>query len=179
MVRQGSRFDVVGQLPALRRYARVLTRDDAETEELLQDALVRAYERRSSFDSGRSLRGWLLSILHNRFIDRIRTRKAERHRLEKAAIGAESTFAPPQEHVVRLAEVREAFLELPEEQRSALHLVAIEGLAYQEAADALSIPLGTLMSRVGRARASLRAVEDGSRKVPKLKIVGGRTDDGA
>ncbi len=73
MVTGSSRFDVVGQLPALRRYARVLTRDDTEAEELIQDALVRAYERRATFEPGRGLRGWLLSILHNRFIDRMRS----------------------------------------------------------------------------------------------------------
>ena len=65
---------------------------------------------------------------------------------------------------MRLAQVREAFFSLPEEQRSALHLVAIEGLSYSQAADASGVPLGTLMSRIGRARAALREMEDGSRQ---------------
>ena len=63
---------------------------------------------------------------------------------------------------MRLSQVRDAFLGLREEQRAALHLVAIEGLSYQEAAHALGVPLGTLMSRIGRARAALRDMEDGS-----------------
>ncbi|TIN44072.1 MAG: hypothetical protein E5Y32_17710, partial [Mesorhizobium sp.] len=75
---------------------------------------------------------------------------------------------------VRLAQVREAFFKLPDEQRSALHLVAIEGLTYSQAAEASGVPLGTLMSRIGRARAALREMED---KLPAhakshLKIVG-------
>ena len=81
----------------------------------------------------------------------------------------------PQEHSVRLAQVREAFLNLPEEQRAALHLVAIEGLTYSEAAEAIGVPLGTLMSRIGRARAALRDMEDVSsaRTKSHLRIVGG------
>src|SRR3954454_24654349 len=96
--------------------------------------------------------------------------------------GAIETVAPAdQESSVRLQQVRQAFLNLPEEQRAALHLVAIEGLSYQEAAGALGIPLGTLMSRIGRARAALRAFEDGTIPVPhhesptrpNLRLVGG------
>ncbi len=75
---------------------------------------------------------------------------------------------------MRLLQVRRAFIDLPEEQRAALHLVAIEGLSYQEVANALGIPLGTLMSRIGRARASLRELEEGAPvKGNHLKIVGG------
>jgi RNA polymerase sigma-70 factor (ECF subfamily) len=75
---------------------------------------------------------------------------------------------------VRLAEVRQAFLALPEEQRSALHLVAVEGLSYQQAADVIGVPLGTLMSRIGRARAALRDMEEGgsAKARPNLRIVG-------
>ena len=70
-------------------------------------------------------------------------------------------LAPSQDHALRLAEVRRAFLTLPEEQRAALHLVSIEGLSYEEAAASLGIPIGTLVSRVSRARARLREIENG------------------
>jgi RNA polymerase sigma-70 factor (ECF subfamily) len=74
-------------------------------------------------------------------------------------------------------EVRDAFFSLPEEQRAALHLVAIEGLSYDEAAATLGIPIGTLMSRIGRARATLRSLEaEQPGKAAYLKIVGGRDD---
>ncbi|GAB1583441.1 sigma-70 family RNA polymerase sigma factor [Phyllobacterium phragmitis] len=178
MIGTRNRFDVIGQLGSLRRYARALTRDEADAEDLVQDALAKAYERRASFRSGGNLRAWLLSILHNAFVDRIRSRRAETVRIDAVKQISETQVQPPQEHVVRLAQVRQAFFDLPEDQRAALHLVAIEGLSYQEAADTLKIPLGTLMSRIGRARASLRALE--ADRPPQsrthLKIVGGRDE---
>lgn len=168
------RFDIMGQLGSLRRYARSLTRDSADAEDLVHDALVRAYERRGSFRSGGNLRAWLLSIVHNAFIDGLRTRKSEAARLDQAGYLADANVDAPQEHSVRLAQVREAFFKLPEEQRSALHLVAIEGLTYSQAAEVSGAPLGTLMSRIGRARAALREMEDTSpsRAKSHLKIVG-------
>lgn len=168
------RFDIIGQLGSLRRYARSLTRDGIEAEDLVHDALVRAYERRDTFRSGGNLRAWLLSILHNTFIDRVRSRRSETARLEQAGYLAEDSTPAPQEQSVRLAQVRVAFFSLPEEQRSALHLVAIEGLSYQQAANASGVPLGTLMSRIGRARAALRQMEEAPvRGKNHLRIVGG------
>ncbi|WP_445504023.1 sigma-70 family RNA polymerase sigma factor [Microvirga sp. G4-2] len=174
------RMDVIGLLGPLRRYARSLTRDETQAEDLVQDTLVRAYERRASFRSGGNLRGWLLSILHNTFIDQRRRHVAEYRRLEQAAAFVDTEAPPEQESRVRLQQVQTAFMSLPDEQRAALHLVAIEGLPYQEAADALKIPVGTLMSRLGRARAALRGFEAGSdlsrpaqNKSPSLRIVGG------
>lgn len=174
MKRSMPRFDIVGQLGSLRRYARSLTRDSTDAEDLVHDALVRAYERRGTFCSGGNLRAWLLSIVHNAFIDRVRARRSEAARLDQAGYLADGSTPAPQEHSVRLAQVREAFFSLPEEQRSALHLVAIEGLSYSQAADASGVPLGTLMSRIGRARAALRAMEDAAPSKAKnhLRIVG-------
>ncbi len=171
---QNPRFDVLGQIGALRRYARSLTRNADDAEDLVHDALVRAYERRAGFRAGGNMRAWLLSIVHNTFVDGLRGRRSEAARTVESGLLAEPYLAPPQEHSVRLSQVREAFHRLPEEQRAAMHLVAIEGLSYREAADALGIPLGTLMSRIGRARAALRAMEDGAPgRVGPLRIVGG------
>jgi RNA polymerase sigma factor (sigma-70 family) len=174
------RIDVIGLLGPLRRYARSLTRDETQAEDLVQDTLVRAYERRGSFRSGGNLRGWLLSILHNTFIDNRRRLVAEFRRLDHAAALADTIAVPEQEGRVRLQQVQTAFMRLPDEQRAALHLVAIEGLSYQEAADALRIPVGTLMSRLGRARTALRNFEAGAglpqpseANRPNLRIVGG------
>ncbi|MBK1865147.1 sigma-70 family RNA polymerase sigma factor [Aestuariivirga sp. YIM B02566] len=178
MDRFRGRFDVIGQLTSLRRYARSLTRDPADVEDLVHDALLRAFERKHTFRHDGNLRSWLLSILHNVFVDGRRSRRSEQARIDAAGQVAATFSEPPQEHVVRLSQIREAFLDLPEEQRAALHLVAIEGLSYQDAADALRIPIGTLMSRIGRARASLRQLEaatpPGSRSY--LKLVGGRDE---
>lgn len=155
------RPDVLALIEPLRRYARSLTRDESRAEDLVQDTLVRAYERQGTFRAGGNLRTWLLSILHNTFIDERRRHKAEARRIEQAAQVAPTEAPSGQESRVRLMQIQEAFLALPGEQRAALHLVAVEGLSYQEAATALDVPLGTLMSRLGRARAALRAFEDG------------------
>ncbi len=174
------RMDVIGLLGPLRRYARALTRDESQAEDLVQDTLVRAYEGRSSFRAGGNLRGWLLSILHNTFIDNRRRHIAEFRRLEQAAALVDAEAPPEQESRVRLRQVQVAFMNLPDGQRAALHLIAVEGLSYQEAAAALRIPVGTLMSRLGRARAALRGFEAGAHpaqpseaKRPSLRIVGG------
>jgi RNA polymerase sigma-70 factor, ECF subfamily len=178
--------DVIGQLGPLRRYARALTRDETQAEDLVHDALVRAYERRSTFRLGSNLRTWLFSILHNTFIDGRRRQAAEVRRDAEAARAADEILPAPQESSVRLAQIRQAFDLLPEEQRAVLHLIAIEGLSYQQAADTLGVPVGTLMSRLGRARTALRAFEDArpldrpqlpaldsSRSRPNLRVVGG------
>jgi RNA polymerase sigma-70 factor (ECF subfamily) len=162
----------------MRRYARTLTRDPQEAEDLVHDALVRAYERRRTFRKDGNLRAWLLSILHNIFVDRMRSRHADIERNRAVSETATGIVEPHQDHVVRLADVGRAFFTLPYEQRAALHLVAIEGLSYQEAADALQIPIGTFMSRIGRARVALRTMEDGNNheRNRHLRIVGGRHD---
>ena len=181
--------DVVGLLGPLRRYARALTRDETQAEDLVQDTLIRAYERRSTFRLGGNLRSWLFSVLHNTFVDGRRRRAAEAHREAVAARSIDAIVPPPQESSLRLDQIRRAFDTLPEEQRAVLHLVAIEGLSYEEAADALNVPIGTLMSRLGRARAALRIYEEAhpadrpqlpvlvpSRSRPNLRVVGGNHD---
>jgi RNA polymerase sigma-70 factor (ECF subfamily) len=166
-------FDVIGHLAALRRYARALVRGTAEAEDLVQDALVKAYERKSTFRSGGNLKTWLLSIVHNTHVDRSRADAARRKREAAASQEMELTESAGQEQRVRLSQIRDAFLDLPEEQREALYLVAVEDLSYQQAAETLDVPVGTLMSRISRARAKLRGFEDGQAKRPNLRIVGG------
>jgi RNA polymerase sigma-70 factor (ECF subfamily) len=173
--------DVIGLLGPLRRYARSLTRDETRAEDLVHDTLVRAYERQRSFQTGGNLRGWLLSILHNTFIDGRRRDLSETRRIEQASATLQTVFPAEQENRLRLQQIQAAFTSLPDEQRAALHLVAIEGLSYQDAAGALGIPVGTLMSRLGRARAALRAYEAGADAAqaspdnprPNLRIIGG------
>lgn len=156
------RLDVIDLMGPLRRYARSLTRDDTQADDLVHDALLRALERQHTLRPGSNLRTWLMAVLHNVFIDGQRRRRTENRHAETLVHEGERTTAPGQEHSVRLAQIRRAFSMLPDEQRAALHLVTIDGLSYQEAAAVLEIPIGTLMSRIGRARAALRLMEDGS-----------------
>ncbi|MCJ8150382.1 MULTISPECIES: sigma-70 family RNA polymerase sigma factor [Shinella] len=172
-------FNVIGQLAALRRYALSLVRNPDDAEDLVHDALVKAYERQGTFRTGANVRNWLMSILHNAHVDRLRQRRSMQRRHDGAAEVAETAIPANQDHSVRLTQLRNAFFTLPEEQRAALHLVAIEELSYQEAATALGIPVGTLMSRVARARERLRTFEQSgpSATVTHLRIVGGTGDD--
>jgi RNA polymerase sigma-70 factor (ECF subfamily) len=162
---------VVDHIQDLRRYALALTRNGQDAEDLVQEALARAYDRRSSFRLGRSLKPWLMAILHNTFVDGVRAQKTRM--THEAGTAPQLDFvAPAQDEAVHLSEVRRAFLELPEEQREALHLVGIEGLTYPEAAQVLGVPEGTILSRVSRARKALREREHAP-KPSHLKIVGG------
>ncbi|WP_152046267.1 sigma-70 family RNA polymerase sigma factor [Aureimonas psammosilenae] len=154
-------IDVIGLLGPLRRYALSLTRDPNEAEDLVHDALVRAMEKRDQFQTGRALRPWLMSILHNRFVDQLRSRRAEALRNAEIGLRVDPAAEGSQHGAARLADVRRAFMALPDEQRAALHLVSVEGLSYDEAAASLGIPVGTLVSRLSRARQRLREWEAG------------------
>lgn len=169
-------FDVLGQLTALRRYARSLTRNANDAEDLVHDTLVKAYERRVTFRTGADLRRWLLSILHNTHVDGRRSARARQRRDDAALLETDVAQEAGQDTTVRLGQIRDAFLDLPDEQREALHLVAIEDLSYQDAADTLGIPVGTLMSRVSRARARLRQFENTPASQARLRLVGGNDD---
>ncbi|SMQ68734.1 RNA polymerase sigma-70 factor, ECF subfamily [Devosia lucknowensis] len=158
----------------LRRYALALTRNGQDAEDLVQEALTRAYARRASFRAGQPLRPWLMSILHNVFVDGVRSQQVRERHERTAATAAD--FAPAaQEDAAQLSEVRRAFLDLPDDQREALHLVGVEGLTYSEASQVLGVPEGTVLSRVSRARQALRNREQ--EPIRRLRIVGGADAD--
>jgi len=149
-------------IPALRRFARVLVRHDADADDLVQDCLERALSRLGSVRRQSDLRPWLFSILHSLHISRWRRMK----RGLSLGLGApqpEDTNAPsPQELHMQMHDAARTLLALPEDQRAVLMLVAVEGMDYAVAADILDIPVGTLMSRLGRARSRMRLLMDGS-----------------
>ena len=161
------RPDIVDLLVPLRRYARSLTRDTLRADDLVHDTLVRALEADGSLRPDTNLRTWMMTVLHNVFIDDQRRKRVEARHADVLVQMNEAVALPAQEGQVRLAQIRRAFLTLPEEQRAALHLVTLEGMAYADAAAVLGIPIGTLMSRLGRGRAALRAFEDGGNRAPK------------
>lgn len=164
--------DIEEQLPRLRGYARALTRDPGSADDLVQDALLRAYERAETYQSGHSLRSWLLSILHNIFIDQKRREASEARRnaaFLQCSDGRVEQGA--QEQAVYLSEVALRFERLPAEHRAVLSLIGVQGLSYQEAATTLGVPVGTVMSRLHRARAALR---ESDITTTRLHIVGGQ-----
>ena len=154
-------LDIVDLLVPLRRYARSLTRDPSKADDLVHDTLVRALESKGSLRPNTNLRTWMMTVLHNAFIDEQRRRRVEARHADVLVQLNDEVALPAQEGQVRLSQIRKAFDLLPEEQRAALHLVTLEGMAYADAAQVLGIPIGTLMSRLGRGRAALRAFEDG------------------
>jgi RNA polymerase sigma-70 factor (ECF subfamily) len=151
---------VVPELEVLLRVARSLTRDHAEAEDLVQDTLVRAYRAIDRFD-GRHPRAWLLTILRNTNINRHRRRRPELLRDGDVADGrlARLASADRTDDVVDDAiddEILEALASLDERFRRVVELVDIDGLTYAEAAEVLGVPVGTVMSRLHRARARIR-----------------------
>lgn len=166
------------ELAAMRRYARSLARDDALADDIVQDALVRAIEREGTFRPGASVRSWLLAIVHNVYVSGMRKLSAEASRNARFAETLVESVEPEQEQAALLTQTAQAFAALPDHQRQVLHLVAIEDLSYQEASEVLQIPIGTVMSRLSRARTALRFAGDeraGERR--RLKIVGGEDGD--
>jgi RNA polymerase sigma-70 factor (ECF subfamily) len=169
------RRDMEAELLAMRRYARSLARDEQDADDVVQDALLRAIERKATYQPQRSRTRWLLAIVHNVFISGKRRQAAEARRNDRFAQILISSVGPRQEEHVRLAEIARGFADLPDAQRAVLHLTAIEGLSYQEAADVLGVPIGTVMSRLSRARAALREGQAG-KTGPHLRLVGGQDE---
>lgn len=150
-------FDATEHLGAMRRYALVLARDKERADDLVQEALLRALQARDTFRPGMDAKPWLLSIVHNTHASRMRRQALETSvRADMLAV-AETAGGPEQHERLQLGRTVEAILALPEEQREAILLVAIEDLGYREAAEVAGIPLGTLMSRLARGREALRA----------------------
>lgn len=165
--------DVVQHLPAMMRYARMLARGEAAAEDLVQEALLRAHEHRSNFRPGQSLKPWLFAVIHNLFVSGWRRSRAEDARIERMRNDAPGQQAASQEQSAYLQQIARRFDALPEGQREVLHLVAVEGLSYRDVAEALTIPVGTVMSRLSRARAMLRR-EDDETVARHLRIIGGQ-----
>jgi RNA polymerase sigma-70 factor (ECF subfamily) len=159
----GFRESVESMIPALRRYARALTRDADIADDLVQDTLVRALRSEKLFVGG-DLRSWLYTILTN--LNRNRRRSLARRpiftELYDNNPDASGTEAEGRD-------IARALASLVEDQRSVLLLVMLEGLSYREVADSQAVPIGTVMSRLARARAHVKAYLEGAR--PALRSV--------
>jgi RNA polymerase sigma-70 factor (ECF subfamily) len=152
---------IVEEIPRLRSYARALLRNRDAADDLVQDSLERALSRMESWAIGRSPRRWLLTIMHHLFVDQ--SRRAKRHlRAVMAMPETMDAIAMPPPQVDKLAslDVLLALQQIGPERRAALALVAVEGLSYADAANALGIGAGTLASRIARGREELRSILD-------------------
>jgi RNA polymerase sigma factor (sigma-70 family) len=161
---------IAQHIPRLRRYARALMGNRNAAEDLVQDTLERAWGRFNLWRRGSDLRAWLFTIMHNIYVNQVRARIARpEHELDDEALNVQGRA--DQGDRLEIHDLDQALRQLPDEQREVLLLVGLEQLTYNEAAKALGIPIGTVMSRLSRARARLRAVLDGRSIVTNLKVV--------
>lgn len=147
-------------LPRLRRFALSLTHDVANADDLVQSCMERALSRAGGRRADGDLRAWLFSILYRCFLDSQRRGKRYTRILDFFS-GAPEPVAPSAEDVALARAALGDLARLSTDQQSLLLLVSVEGLGYQEAADVLNIPIGTVMSRLSRARKALRDITEG------------------
>jgi RNA polymerase sigma-70 factor, ECF subfamily len=152
--------DLVAAIPRLRRYARVLTGDPARADDLVQDTLARAWEKRRLWQAGSDLRAWLFTIMHNVHVNQLAFARREAGVVSLDGEAGEAAWQIPvaanQIERVQVLELVQLMGRLPAEQREVLLLAAVEELRYEEIAAVLAIPVGTVMSRLSRARDRLK-----------------------
>jgi len=167
-LRQG----VAQLLPRLRRFGAVLTGTQDEGDDIVQAAIERALAKSDQWQAGTRLDSWLFKIMQNFWRDEVRKRRNDEKKWALNSAGAEVSVDGRRiaETKLTLAKTRERFGRLPDEQRLVLALVAIDGRSYQETADQLDIPIGTLMSRLARAREALRRMGDDEEKKPRHAV---------
>jgi RNA polymerase sigma-70 factor (ECF subfamily) len=156
---QNVKETVISLMPAMRALARLLTRNAAEADDLLQDALLKALANIDKFEPGTNTRAWLFTILRNTFYNNVRRRQNERQAMVTIARQPQSQDAN-QEWKVRIGELENDIELLPDEQREAIILVGAVGLSYEEAAEICQCALGTIKSRVYRAREKLSHIAE-------------------
>ena len=158
---------IVPFIPNLRRYARALVGDRDGADDLVQDTLERAVRKFHLWRPG-DLRAWLFSIMHNVFVNQLKARKIP----PEVEIDENAIAAPiPTVTSVDVIDLQRALLCLAPEQREVVLLVALEDMTYADVSRSLGIPIGTVMSRLSRAREKLRAMMLGQGPTTKLKLV--------
>ena len=151
--------DLVALIPHLRAFARTLCGDAAAADDLAQDAIMKAWDARASFQIGTNMKAWTFMILRNQFYSEKR-RSWRQSQLDQESAERTLVAADDPESPVALDEMRLALGMLPTEQREALILVGAGGFAYEEAAEICECAVGTVKSRVSRARRALQAILD-------------------
>ena len=154
-------------IPRLRRYARALVGERAAADDLVQDTLERAWAKLHLYRRGTDLRAWLFTVMHNVHVNRVRaTRLVDPLQDEMPELTQRA-----QTDALELRDLDRAIARLPADQRAVLLLVTLEEMSYDEVARTLGIPIGTVMSRLSRAREKLRAMMLGPSPAARLKVV--------
>lgn len=151
---------MVGQIPALRRYARALTGNAWAADDLVQDTLERACSKWRLWLAGSNLRAWLFSVMHNLFINQLRQSPGRGHLTLVDIADVADELQAPESDAGQLLDLQRCLLRLPPEQREVLLLVSMEDMSYAEVAKVTGVPIGTVMSRLSRARIRLQVLLD-------------------
>jgi RNA polymerase sigma-70 factor, ECF subfamily len=163
---------LVKEIPRLRRYPRALTSDVAAADDLVQDCLVRVVSKSHLWQEGTDLRAWLFTIPHNQHLNDVRraVRAGGTTAIRDIEPEPALTSAPDQDKRLELRDLERAFAKLPDEQRSALLLVGMEGMNYDQATAVLDVPIGAIRSRPSRGREALRQLMDRGTEQEETKL---------
>lgn len=144
------------EIPRLRRYAWALTRERSNADDLVQDCLLRAVKKQHLYQPGTNLRAWLFTILHNQHVNNVRRVAREGAAVDVEDMASQLVAVSDPTASRQLAELDRAIGQLPLEQRQVVLLVGLEGMSYDDVAGILHCPVGTVRSRLSRARDQLR-----------------------
>jgi RNA polymerase sigma-70 factor, ECF subfamily len=176
-MRNDPRLQIVDFLPRLRRFSHALTGDPDKADDLVQETCARALARLDQWEAGTRLDSWMFRIAQNLWLDQRRA-----HKVRGDAVALDEAYDVPgddgrdvAENRLTLCEVSQGISELPADQQVLIALVCVEGLSYKEASDVLEVPIGTVMSRLARARRALFDKTHAGRKtVTPLTLEGRR-----
>jgi RNA polymerase sigma-70 factor (ECF subfamily) len=163
---------MVAQIPSLRRYARALTGNTWAADDLVQDTLERACSKWRLWLVGSNLRAWLFSVMHNLFINQLRqsTGRGPLTLVDIADVADE--LQAPETDSCQMLDLQRCMMRLPPEQREVLLLVSMEDMSYAEVAKVTGVPLGTVMSRLSRARTRLQTLLDAPARQTEATVTG-------
>jgi RNA polymerase sigma-70 factor (ECF subfamily) len=160
---------VEGEIPRLRRYARALTRSADRADDLVQETLLRAISKSHLWQTGTDIRAWLFTIMHNHYVNMVRRAMRDEASVDIDQMSSSLVAITDPSASSQLRELEQSLARLPGEQREVILLVGLEGMSYETAAKVLSVPVGTVRSRLSRGRDALRRLmglpEKGARTV--------------
>lgn len=170
------RSELIAQIPGLRRYARVLTGDAWAADDLVQDTLERACSKWRLWTAGSNLRAWLFTLMHNQFANQVR------HSMRQSNTGRMVDMEDVKDELIATdtgldmaLDLHRCLMRLPQDQRAVLLLVSLEDMSYDEVARITGVPVGTVMSRLSRARTRLRELMEGNPdRAAALRTVGSK-----
>ena len=154
------------EIPRLRRYARALTRDSNRADDLVQDTLLRGIAKAHLWLEGTDIRAWLFTIMHNQYVNNVRRDMCENATIDVDQVASTLVATSDPTASRQLSELDRALGHLSKGQREVVLLVGLEGMSYDEAAKILRVPIGTVRSRLGRAREALRVLMGLEQEIP-------------